>query len=339
MSKNFEILKGLFGDQISELTEEHRSTLGTKLDNLIEARVDAKVKFQTEVIEEEAKEKYQKLLTEATSKFKTDVKTVEEQTISKATGYKSKLQEQVKKTIKEITEKKKAQVAQYKKVMVEKLDKYLNYELERRIPNTYVEEAAKASIFEPMIVNMKKIFEENGIKLDDENYGIIREARREIIKVREELAETVKENMEITEQLKDAKRSMKISTVCEGLTDAQRERASKLLEGCDADEIDTKFMAIRDFIIEGNNETDEELKEKDEVDCKKPGKKVNKKSNVPVDEEDAGDVEYGEALEEEEDDAQDGVVSPSSKKADEPITESVQIAHWAKEFKRLSGLK
>jgi len=335
MSKNFEILKGLFGDQISELTEENRDVLSEKLDKLLEARVDAKVKFQTEVIEEDAKEKYQTLLKEATTKFEGGLKKTEEKAFEKAAQYKTKLQESLKATVKDITEKKESEAAAYKKTMVEKLDKYLNYELDRRIPDTYVEEAAKAAIFEPMVSGIKKIMEENGIKLDEENFGIIRDARKEIIKTREEMATAIKENMELADQLKDHKRTMKISEVCEGLTDAQRERASKLLEGCDVDEIDGKFGAIRDFIIEG-------------FDVKKDPKKDLKKGEEEVNEEEGDDDsvapaavggEKGEVEEAEKEEDISGVVTPE--KAEDPITErfNAECKSWAQEFKRISGVR
>jgi len=329
MSKNFEILKGLFGDQITELEESQRDLLSGKLDTLLETRVDAKVKFQTEVIEEEAKEKYDTLLKEATNKYSTNLKLVEESAFSKCKAHKEKIEEEVKIAVKQIKEQKEKEVAQHKKVMTEKLDKYLNYELAKRIPDTYVEEAAKSAIYEPMVTGFKKIMEENGINLNEENFGIVRNAREEITKIREELAEAVKENMEIVSENHDMKRSMKFSEVCNGLTPDQCERASKLLEGCDADELETKFHAIRDYIIESVDEKKEE-----EEEDKKKEKKVEESEESGALADVGGDLEENEKPESEED-----VTNMPDAKEDEVVNEEAQMQQWKTLFKEQIGLK
>jgi len=327
MSKNFEILKGLFGDQITELSEDQRDTLSGKLDTLLETRVDAKVKFKTEVIEEEAREKYESLLKEATDKFETGLKSVEEKAYSKAKSYKTKLKEDVETTLKDIQEKKDEEIAQFKTTMTEKLDKYLNYELDKRIPEVYVEEAAKCQIFEPVVTKFKKVMEESGININEENFGIVKNAREEIVKLREELASSVKENMEVVNENKDMKRSMEISAVCDGLTSAQREKTEKLLEGCEAGEVKTKFAAIRDFIIEGVDEDKEKKEDKKE---EKP--EEVEESGAPADV--GGDLEENEDPEKEED-----VVNVPESKDEDVVTEEAHMLQWKETFKRQAGIK
>jgi hypothetical protein len=330
MSKNLELLSGLFGDQVTELSEDQRDTISDKLDRLIETRVDGKVKFQTEVLEAEAKEKYDTLLTEATSKYGETLEKVESKTVELAESHKSKLEKQVKTLSEQLKTKKEKEIASFKKDIVEKLDKYLEMELDKKIPDTYVEAVAQVSVLNPIVEGFKKTMEDNYIKFDEENFGLLKDAKEEIMKLREESATSVKESMEINSEMKTIKRTMKISEVCEGLTDSQRERATKLLESYDEAEIGERYDAIRDLIIEGaeydKGEPAKEVEEEIGNESEAPAEKgVTKKTES--DDKDEDDLE--ESDDKVEDDA------PAGK---DVTTESVQINEWANEFRRQVGL-
>jgi hypothetical protein len=260
MSKNIELLKGIFGDQVSQLTEDQTTTLSEKLDKLIDTRVDTKVKFATEVAEAEAKDKYDALLTETKAEYEDSVKTLSESLTEKAEAFKTKLQEKTDAVVSAITEEKDAELAEFKEEIIDKLDKYLDLEVKKNVPDTYVEAMAQVSVLQPIVEGFKKVMEENYIKFDEENFGLLKDAREEIIKVREELAESTKTSMELNQELSAHKKSVEISKVCEGLTDSQREKAVKLLEDYDADEIVERFSAIRDIIIEADeSDSDEDV--------------------------------------------------------------------------------
>jgi hypothetical protein len=331
-SKN-DILKGLFGDQVTELTEEQTNVISSKLDKLIESRVDAKVKFQTEVVEAEAKEKYDVLLSEATTKYKDNVKQLEEALVEKAATFKESLHKAHNEVKTKLSENKDSEIKEFKESIVEKLDKYLKLELDKKIPDTYVEAVAKMQIFEPIVEGMKKTFEDNYLKIDEENFGLLKDAREEIIKARESEASLVKENMEINDELQKYKRSMKISTVCEGLTDTQRERASTLLESYDVDEIEERFTTIRDIIIESDEKEDEEEVE------------VKVEEGQGDEEEVVAKADKGSETEEDKPESEEDVMnSPVEEKVFVPESadrEALQddsrlIESWAREFKRIS---
>jgi hypothetical protein len=333
MSKNLELLTGLFGEQVTELSEDQRDAISHKLDRLVETRVDSKVKFQTEVLEAEAKEKYDSLLTEATSKYDKTLKKVESKTVELAEAHKTKLEKQVKTLSEQLKASKAKEIASFKKDLVEKLDKYLEMELEKKIPDTYVEAVAQVSVLSPIVEGFKKTMEDNYIKFDEENFGLLKDAKEEIMKLREEQATSVKESMNYSSELKNLKRAMKISEVCEGLTDSQRERAKKLLESYDETEITERYEAIRDLIIEGA-EYDKGVpaKEKIGVESKAPSAKGPVKvESADEDEDDKDKVE--ESDDEDSDDA------PEAKEGDKELKESTLIEGWAKEFRRQVGLK
>jgi hypothetical protein len=343
MSKNVELLKGLFGDQVEALTEDQTATISSKLDKLVETRVETKVKFQTEVLEAEAKEKYDVLLSEATSKYEKNLGSVENKTVKLAESYKSKMESKVQKVIKQLQEKKEQEVEAFKKEIVEKLDKYLELELEKKIPQTYVEAVAKVSVLEPIVEGVKNSLTENYIKFDENNFGLLKDAKQEIIKLREENASTIKESMDLNSELKDLKRSLKISEVCEGLTDSQRERTTKLLESYDVDEIGERFNAIRDIIIEGaemrepaavDTPKDEDESQEQSYDGKNKVKvgvtKDGKKKRVKTEADKVKVKETTDDLEEEAD--------TQNKRQVVKTTESTQINEWADIFRKQTGL-
>jgi hypothetical protein len=332
MSKNLELLTGLFGEQVTELAEDQREAISKKLDRLLETRVESKVKFQTEVLEAEAKEKYDTLLNEAVTKYEHTLKKVESKTIELAEAHKSKLEAKVKTLSEQLKTKKEKEIASFKKDIVEKLDKYLEMELDKKIPDTYVEAVAQVSVLTPIVEGFKRAFEDNYIKFDENNFGLLKDAKEEIMKLREESANSIRESMELNSQLKNLKRAVKISEVCEGLSDPQRERATKLLESYDESEIVERYEAIRDLIIEGAEYTKPAKAEEPKVEQEigKPSKATSAKVVKKVKEEEEPDEDLEATNEEEEE--EDG---------DKPtqVTEARLIEGWAKEFRRQVGLK
>jgi hypothetical protein len=348
MSKNLELLKGLFGEQVTELTEDQTVAISSKLDKLVETRVETKVKFQTEVLEAEAKEKYDTLLNEATSKFEEKISSIETKTVELAESYKSKMVGKVEKVAKDLQEKKEADIAAFKKQIVEKLDKYLELEMEKKIPQTYVEAVAKVSVLEPIVEGVKKSLVENHISFDEKNFGLLKDAREEIVKLREEHANSIKESMELNSELKDLQRSLKISEVCEGLTDTQRERTTKLLESYDVDEIGERFAAIRDIIIEGA-----EMQEPTAVDTPKDEDESQEQVADGKNKEKVGVIKDGKAVKsvktesgkvvktESEDEAEDEEDLQNKVEEEEEVevdVEKSEIKEWAELFRKQTGL-
>jgi hypothetical protein len=335
--KGVDILKGLFGDQVTELNESQTAEVSAKLDRLMESRIEAKVKFQTEVIEEEAKEKYDSLLTEATSKFEKDIKSMEKLIEEKAINYKQSLTTKFKKIVENVEKKKAKELADYKKVMVEKLDKYLDLEMQKSVPDIYVEAYAKVEVLEPIVEAVKRSLNENYIKFDENNIGILKDAKKEIVKLREEVAKTTTKNMDLNSELSEVKRSSIISKVCEGLTVTQREKATRILESYDASEVEERFNAVRDLIIESADADADDKKKKPVVDAKKS-------KTIPTDK--TPKVVATEKKLKEEDDVVDGeeeVVNETKKPLTvAPIKESVSkeeserrmILEMAKEFRK-----
>jgi len=335
MKKNLDLLKGLFGEQVTQLNEEQTTQISERLDKLVESRVNAKVRFQTEIVESEAKEKYDALLTEATAKYKKNIKQLEEQMVAKASNFKKTLEKANKTKLTTIEEGKSKEIESFKETIVEKLDKYLNLELNKKVPETFIESVAKVEVLEPIVEGFKKVMNDNYIKFDEENFGLLKDARGEIVKTHKENTKLVKENMEISSQLQTLKRSAKISKVCEGLTAAQREKAVKLLESYDVDEIEDRLNDIRDIVISSSSSKSSKKTIKEETGVKNGEEKEEEKLNstgVPT-------QAVSKEKEEDEDEKEEEVdesLNPRFADREAVSDDSRLIESWAKEFKRIS---
>ena len=326
MNKNFELLKGIFGAQVTDLTEDQKKVVSDKLDTILETRVDTKVKLKTEVVEAEAKEKYDSLLKEATTRHEGAVTKVQKVVTENAEKFKARLEKKLKETVQSIEAKKQEEIKLYKEEMVKKIDKYLDYELDKRIPDNFVEAKAQVQILDPIVEGIKKVMEENYIKFDDQNFSLLKDARSDVVKTREELAKTVKENMDINSKLKDLQRRVKISEVCEGLTDTQSERAKKLLESYDVDEMEDRLNSIRDIIIEGTEGKKEE---------EKFGKEASTETDKGACDKEAENEEADEVEDEEEEEKK----KEEEKKdlAENLDPDKAFMDNWLSEFRRQVG--
>lgn len=242
-------LKEILGESATALTEEQASFISDKLSKLIETKVDAELAVQTEILESEIKEKYNTLLEEKEAEYSSNLEALDETLTEKAKLFKEAVEEKTEGVLLALAEKYEADITSYKAFITEKVDSYLELKMQEIVPDAHIEAVAKVAVLEPIVAGFKKVMAENYIKFDEESFGLLKDARAEIISLRNQLSESVNECMTLNKSLHQTERSMKISEVCEGLTDSQRERAAKLLEGYATKEIEERFQYIREAVI------------------------------------------------------------------------------------------
>lgn len=257
MGKTSVELDGIISEGISS---DEAKLISEKIESVVDARVESKLELEKELVEAEVKEKYDSILAEKTESFEKQVQELEESTVAKCEEFRTKLTEETQKQIEELKEQKAEEMETFTESIITKLDEYLDLEISKAIPEDQVENSAKVAVLEPIVKGFKDVFNENYMRFDEEQFGLLKESREEILKLRTELAESVKSQMEQNKELKSFERDVKISKVCEGLTEPQCERAKKLLEGVDASEVESRFKMIRDLIIaEEVEDTEEEV--------------------------------------------------------------------------------
>lgn len=140
-------------------------------------------------------------------------------------------------------------VKAYREDLLEKLDKYLESQLTEAIPSEVMEAAVKAKAYEGLVQGMVETFSKNYIKLDSTGYEALKEAKKENESLAENFNAKVKESVTLTAKVRELEKEVKITKLTEGMTQAQKQRAHKLLESATAADVERKFDAVKDFII------------------------------------------------------------------------------------------
>jgi hypothetical protein len=278
-------LKDILGESVSALNEDQASFISEKITKLVETKVDSELAVQTEILESEIKEKYNVLLEEKEKEYTGNLEALEETLTEKAKMFKEAIEEKTEKTLRVLAEKYEADITEYKGFITEKVDSYLELKMKELVPDTHIEAVAKVAVLEPIVEGFKKVMAENYIKFDEESFGLLKDARSEIISLRNQLSESVNECMDMNKKLHLTERSVTISEVCEGLTESQRERAAKLLEGYATGELKERFQYIREAVIqdEGGDEGEAEgegFEDESKADVTPQAKKVADKDEV-----------------------------------------------------------
>lgn len=284
MSKDKNTLEALYeGLDKGLLTEETKTKLSQLINETVEARVSAKEKLLTEEVEAlktkvltesealkkklteeseanekvlvEQAEKYKKELEETvveeTLKYKSHVEKQRDEDISK---YREELQTMVLAEAKEFKSKQDAalveEVKNFKAELVNKVSDYMEAKLKESIPAEIMESAAQLEVFKPLVESVMESFSKNFIKLDTTSYKLIKEAKDKISKLEADVQESKKTEITLKKEKREVERNMKIKSLTEGLTTSQKEKANKLLESVEVEELEGHFAKIRDIIIE-----------------------------------------------------------------------------------------
>lgn len=261
------------------LSEETQAKVSKLIEETVDARVSAKealLKEEHDKIKKELEDEKAKVLKEATENEKVLVeeaekykKELEETVIAETVAYKTKLDEEKTAEIekfqkeaeelllKEATEFKQKQdavlveeVKNFKADLVEKVSDYLETKLTEKIPAEIMESATKMAVLEPLVTGIMETFSKNFVKLDTTSFNMINEAKQKISSLETALEEKAKVEVKLKKDKKDVERSLKINSLTEGLTKVQKDKAIKLLEGVELEDLDSRYVKIRDIIIE-----------------------------------------------------------------------------------------
>lgn len=261
------------------LNEETQVKVTQLIEETVEARVSAKEQLLKEEVEsikkalEEEKlkvlkesEENEKVLIEQAEKYK---KELEETILEETAKYKeiidsqkqdeiSKFQKEAEELLlaeaKEFKEKQDAvlveEVKNFKADLVEKVSNYLETKVSELVPAEIMEAATKMAVLEPLVGSIMESFSKNYVKLDTTSYKLLKEAKEKISVLETAVEEKAKAEVKLKKEKRDVEKLMKLNSLTEGLTKAQKEKAVKLLEGVELEELDSRFVKIRDIIIE-----------------------------------------------------------------------------------------
>jgi hypothetical protein len=144
-----------------------------------------------------------------------------------------------------------AEKAEIVESMTSRLDDYMEYVVEQWMEENQlaVEQGIKAEITENFMVGLRNLFSENYIDIPEEKVDLVDELASKVAELEESMNEEVEKNIAARKELAEAKKSMVLRDVCEGLTESQVVKLKSLAEGVDfesAEDYSKKLETIKE---------------------------------------------------------------------------------------------
>jgi hypothetical protein len=191
----------------------------------------------------------------------------------------SKLEEEKNKLIEAYEEKFDA----YKEDITGKFSNFVDEILEQelQIPEKVLEYARKGELYADLIEQFKvRLGVDEGL-LDEEVKALLKEAREEIVKLRDELNESISDKLQTKQDATELAAEVYLHRKTKGLTESQKEHVIEMLDGVtDREEIDKKFdVIVEAYNGNGNGKNGDDDDDDDDDDEDENGKKKDKKKD------------------------------------------------------------
>jgi len=164
----------------------------------------------------------------------------------------------------------------YKKDITSKFSNFVDKVLEdeMQLPDQIVEFARKGELYDDLIEQFKIRLGIDEDAIDAEVKNTLREAKEEILTLKEKLDESLSEKLDMERDAQLLSSELYVRMKSDGLTEAQKNHVLEILEGItDREEIDRKF----DTIVESSRLLGEEDEEDDDDDDDDEDEKKDKK--------------------------------------------------------------
>ena len=129
-------------------------------------------------------------------------------------------------------------------------DLFLEQEILPQISDETISKIAINEAFAPIVNGIKKVLEENYIAIDTEGSSLLGEAKEEIVKLNDQLSESIAEKMQLNERLEKVATHLLISESTNGLNEEQKQRVSDMFKDKPFDEVEDKIKGFVEFICE-----------------------------------------------------------------------------------------
>jgi hypothetical protein len=157
------------------------------------------------------------------------------------------------------------------------VDEILEQELQ--IPEKVLEYARNGELYSDLIEQFKvRLGVDEGL-LDEEVKALLKEAKDEIVKLRDELNESISDKLQTKQDATELAAEVYLHRKCKGLTEGQSQHDIEMLDGVtDREEIDRKFdIIVEGYNGNGNGKNGDDDDDDDDDDEDENGKKKKKK--------------------------------------------------------------
>lgn len=263
-------------DQISEdiLTEDSKQMLTEAFEEAVAAAVEEKVELQVESalkqLDEEHADKMSQLIeaidVDHSAKLVAVLQRLDEE-------HTEKLQYLIARHQKVLRE----DAAEFKAKLTKQLSNYLELYIEKAIPHEQLREAVQNKKAQKMVEQIKQV-----VSLDDEfiNETIkeaVQDGRKTIDSLKRELNEAVKDNIKISQDLKQRSAELLIEKNTAGLVKEKKEYVVRMLKGKDPEYIKENF----DYVVKMFDKEEDENRRLVTEKAKSSSKVITEKVDVP----------------------------------------------------------
>jgi hypothetical protein len=166
-----------------------------------------------------------------------------------------------------------------------KIDDYLNYVVEQWMEENElaIESGLRSEIVEDFIGGLRNLFAEHYIDIPEEKVDIVEEMANRVEELEEELNEQIEKNIEIVNEINEAKKFQAVQAVCEGLTQTQVEKLQSLAEGIEfntEEEFSEKLNTLKEAYVPKTVKAAEKSVLEEGVEIEE--KQANKASHDPL---------------------------------------------------------
>ena len=134
--------------------------------------------------------------------------------------------------------------------LVEKLDLFLETEVTNNISDDMIKKIAINETYRPIVEDIAKIFEEKYVALDTEGYGILKEAKEEIVKLEEEVSNNIADKMELQTENDKQKSVILYLERVEGLSKTHKSKVLTMIEGKQYADVKKTINSVIDLVVE-----------------------------------------------------------------------------------------
>lgn len=227
-------------DKIKEiLTPEDLKAFESAVETMVSEKVNTQVKTKVALIEEEMKNKYDKIAEEYVQK--TVAEELEKEKSSLIETYDSKLNNLEKK-------------------IVSKLDTFLEHVITENISDDMLEKVAINETLSPVVDGIKKVLSENHIEYEAEGQKVLSDLKESVEQKDKQLSEQIQKNIELEERLEKTATFMLISEKTVGLTTTQKQRVTDMFKNKSFDEVEESIDNFVDIVKENYNPIKNEKK-------------------------------------------------------------------------------
>lgn len=133
------------------------------------------------------------------------------------------------------------EVTEIKTTLEEQVDQYLNYAVQEWVKQNQVaiESSLRNDVMESFMNGLKNLFAEHYIDVPSDKVDLVAELAAKVEELEDKLNETVKEKMEVQEEVISLQKREAFKTVSEGLAMTQVEKLRQLTESFEDDDVES----------------------------------------------------------------------------------------------------